>query len=258
MLDALFRRPHHLRRLRANPLGADIEQLAAYLTSRGYATSGIHQFLRAAEHYGYWLGTLYPAVTQGHITKSSAQQFLRDHLGACACSPRFPRSLISGRAALNHLLRMLDQQDPTRLLAPPAQHDALLSDYDRFLRQTCGLSEHTRIYRQRNARQFLDRHFGDDPAVPDQLKASDIQDYFRLHTGSLRPGSVAVLASSLRSFLRYLALAHGFDPTLWPGPCRRPRNGPWTACRSLSPTQTSRPFSRISTSTRQPAVATWR
>jgi site-specific recombinase XerD len=30
----------------------------------------------------------------------------------------------------------------------------------------------------------------------------------------LKPGSVAVLASSLRSFFRFLALSHGFDPSL--------------------------------------------
>lgn len=214
MLDALFQRPHHLRRFRANPLGPTLDQLAGYLTRRGHATCVIHQFLRAAEHYGYWLGTRYPAVTQGHVTKASARQFVHDHLGACACPPRFPRSLIPSRAAVNHLLRLLDQQHPARLLSPPARHDALLAEYDGFLHQTCGLSENTRIYRRRNARQFLDRHFGENAPSPDQLKASDLQDYFRRHAGSLRPGSVAVLASSLRSFLRYLALAHGFDPSL--------------------------------------------
>ena len=112
------------------------------------------------------------------------------------------------------MVRMLDQQDPARLLPPATPHDPLLTEYDRFLRQTCGLSEHTRIYRVRNARQFLDRHFGDAPAVPDRLRPADLQDYFRRHAGHLKPGSVAVLASSLRSFFRFLALSHGFDPSL--------------------------------------------
>jgi integrase/recombinase XerD len=109
---------------------------------------------------------------------------------------------------------MLDQQDPDRLVSPPGRHDALLAEYVGFLRQARGLSEHTRLYRLRYAREFLDRHFGDDPPAPDRLKPADIQDYFRSHVGSLRPGSVAVLASSLRAFLRYLALSHGFDASL--------------------------------------------
>jgi integrase len=109
---------------------------------------------------------------------------------------------------------MLDQQDPSRLMSPPGPHDALLSKYDGFLRQACGASEHARIYRLRYARQFLGRHFGDDPPTPGRLTPADIRDYFRRHAGSLRPGSVAVLASSLRAFLRYLALSHGFDASL--------------------------------------------
>jgi integrase/recombinase XerD len=171
MLDALFQRPHHIRRIRANPLGATLDQLVRYLSRRGHRACVVHQFLRSAEHYGYWLGTCHAPVTQCHVTKVSARQFLREHLVACSCPAPFPRSLVTSRAAVNHLLRMLDQQDPARLVLPPTPHDALLADYDRFLRRTCGLSEHTRLYRLRYARQFLDRQFGDDSPVPERLKA---------------------------------------------------------------------------------------
>jgi integrase/recombinase XerD len=51
-------------------------------------------------------------------------------------------------------------------MSPPGPHDALLSKYDGFLRQACRFSEHARIYRLRYARQFLGRHFGDDPPTP--------------------------------------------------------------------------------------------
>ena len=67
----------------------------------------------------------------------------------------------------------------------------------------------------RYARQFLDRHFGDDrhgprPTCgrPTSRTTSDAT------PDRLKPGSVAVLASSLRSFFRFLALSHGFDPSL--------------------------------------------
>ncbi|MHC5543901.1 hypothetical protein ACYOEI_37210, partial [Singulisphaera rosea] len=205
MLDALFQRPHHVRRLRANPLGAILDQLAGYLNRRGHRACVVHQFLRSAEHYGYWLGTCHAPVTQGHVTQVSARQFLQEHLVACSCPAPFPRSVITSRAAVNHLLRMLDQQDPARLVLPSTRHDVLLAGYDGFLRQTCGLAEHTRLYRLRYARQFLDRQFGDDSPAPERLKATDVQGYFRCHAGSLKPGSVAVMASSLRAFLRYLA-----------------------------------------------------
>jgi site-specific recombinase XerD len=214
MLEMLFRRSHHIRRLRANPLGVILDQFVDYLLRRGHKTSVVHQFVRAAEHYGYWLGTCHTAVTAGHVTRASTRQFLHDHLAVCSCPAGFPSSLVSSRTAVNHMVRMLDQQDSARLLPPPTQHGLLLTEYDSFLLQVCGFSEHTRVYRLRNARQFLDRHFGDTPLVPDRLRPSDLQNYFRRHAGHLKPGSVAVLASSLRSFFRFLAVSHGFDPSL--------------------------------------------
>jgi integrase/recombinase XerD len=214
MLETLFKRSHHVRRLRANPLGAILDEFADYLLRRGHQTGVVHQFMRAAEHYGHWLGTRHAAVTVDHVTKASTRQFLHDHLSVCSCSVGFPRSLIPSRAALNHMMRMLDHQDPVRLAPPTTPHGPLLTEYDRFLVQTCGFSGHTRVYRVRNAREFLGRHFGDAPAAPERLRPSDLQDYFRRHAGHLRPGSVAVLASSLRSFFRFLALSHGFDPSL--------------------------------------------
>jgi site-specific recombinase XerD len=214
MLDALFRRSHHVRRLRANPLGVILDQFADHLLRRGYTTNFVHQLVRAVEHYGYWLGSRRTLVTADDVTEASIRQFLHEHLPICSCAARFSRGLIPSRTAINHLLRMLAAQDPARLLPPPTRHGPLLAEYDDFLRQTCGLSGHTRLYRLRNARQFLERHCGDAALAPGSLRPDDLQDYFRRYAEHLRPGSVAVLACSLRSFFRFLALSHGLDPSL--------------------------------------------
>jgi integrase/recombinase XerD len=214
MLDNLFQRSHHVRRLQANPLGVMLDQFADYLLRPGYTAGFIHQLVRGAEHYGYWLGTRYPVVTADLVSRASARQFLHEHLGTCSCPASFPRSLNPCRAAVRHLLRMLDQRDPARLRPPTTPFGSLLAEYDSFLRQTCGLSAHTCIYRLRNAREFLERHYGESPPDPDRLRPADLQDYFRHHAGHLKPGSVAVLANSLRSFFRFLTLLHGYDSSL--------------------------------------------
>ncbi len=214
MLEELFRRLHHVHRLRANPLGALFDPLTELLLRRGYSRSSIHQYVRAVEHFGHWLGTGSPAVTMQQVTAGSMCQFLQEHLPQCSCAPGFPHWRAMHLAALRHLLRMLAQQDPTRLLPPPSPHDVYLTQYDHFLRKTCGLSEHTRIYRMRNARTFLQRQFEHNPAHLGRLRPADLQDYFRRHAGHLKPGSVGVLASSLRNFLRFLALTQGTDPAL--------------------------------------------
>lgn len=225
MLDALFQRSHHIRRLRANPLGVILDQFTDDLLRRGYTTGFVHQLVRAAEHYGSWLGSLHTPVTADEVTETSARQFLREHLPVCSCAAGYPRSFVPSRTATNHLLRMLAAQDPARLLPSPTPHRPLLAEYDEFLRRACGLAEQTRHYRLRNARQFLERYCGDTKLDPAGLRPADIQDYFRHHAGHLKPGSVAVLASSLRSFFRFLALSHGLNPSLAqavPSPSRWP------------------------------------
>ena len=91
MLDSLFQRPHHVRRLRSNPLGTILDQFAEYLARRGHTACVVHQFLRAAEHYGCWLGTRNAAVSPGQVTEASIREFLYEHLGECSCPARFPR-----------------------------------------------------------------------------------------------------------------------------------------------------------------------
>ena len=45
MLDRLFQRSHHVRRLRANPLGAILDQFADYLLRPGYSAGFVHQLV---------------------------------------------------------------------------------------------------------------------------------------------------------------------------------------------------------------------
>src|SRR5205823_4902370 len=122
--------------------------------------------------------------------------------------------LINCRAAINHLMRMLDTRDPTRRSPPPSPHDPLLSEYERFLSQTCGLAGHTCGYRLRYARLFLEDRFGAGPPGIEDMRPADVQDHLRREAARLSPGSVAVLACALRSFFRFLTLSHGLDPAV--------------------------------------------
>jgi site-specific recombinase XerD len=214
MLDSLFHGDHHVQRLRTNPLGALFDRFTAFLLRRGHAASFIHQIIRAAEHFGYWLGTRYASVTTDAVTRASVRCFLAEHMPACSCPLPFPRSRPVAQTGLNHLLRMLAQDDPTRLLPPATPHDALLAEYHHFLRQTCGLAARTCVWRLHFVRHFLQRCYGDAPADFGQLRPAAFQDYFRRYTGHLKPSSIAGLASSLRSFLRFLAVTRGVDATL--------------------------------------------
>ncbi len=59
MLDVLFQRSHHVRRLRANPLGAILDQFADYLLRPGYTVGFVHQLVarRSITAIGWARGT---------------------------------------------------------------------------------------------------------------------------------------------------------------------------------------------------------
>ena len=69
MLETIFRRPHHLRRLRANSLGEILDRYVDYLIGRGHTPHVVHQYLRAAEHYGHWLGARLAVVAADDLTR---------------------------------------------------------------------------------------------------------------------------------------------------------------------------------------------
>jgi integrase/recombinase XerD len=120
MLETIFQRAHHIRRLRANSLGGFLDQYVDYLIGRGHTINVVHQYLRATEHYGHWLGTRQVVVTADDLTRASARLFLHEHLANCSCPSRWRCDLINCRAAINHLMRMLDGRDPTLSAPEPA------------------------------------------------------------------------------------------------------------------------------------------
>ena len=75
MLDSLFQGAHHVQRRRANPLGALFDRFAEFLVRRGHAATFIDQVIRAAEHFGYWLGTQHVAASR-YQPKPKVLEFL--------------------------------------------------------------------------------------------------------------------------------------------------------------------------------------
>ena len=188
MLDTLFQRPHHVRRLRANPLGAILDQFTDYLLRRGQRADFVHQLVRAASTTATGLGTRHAAVTADHVTRASARQFLHEHLAICSCSARFPRSLIPSRAAVNHMLRMLDQQDPSRSAATTDSAWSAPGRVRPFLRQTCGLSgAHARLPPAKRSPVPRATLSARRPPAPDRLRAGGSPGLFPTPRRSLSP-----------------------------------------------------------------------
>ena len=199
MLEDLFRRPRVRRRIRQNPLGPVLEQFAEYLIARGHGRDTVHQYVFAAEHFGRWHG-------RRRINRNAVVRFLKRHLPSCRCQPPASWKSPSVPAALNRLLEMTggDVGTPTR----NSPSESLLRRYSDHLVQVQGLAPATVHYRLRYARALLLsfrvrrlRHLRD-------WTVDRIRRFVARQGRQHRPGSGQVIASSVRSFLRFLLL-HG-------------------------------------------------
>lgn len=205
MLEDQFRRTRVLKRIRGNPIGSVLEQFVDYLIDRGHSTGTIYQYVAAAEHFGRWLG-------RQRISQAAVMRFCRQHLPSCRCNRPAPRKGTSTIVALHRLLDMLGCNPalPPRDSVP----ESLLQRYADHLRDAQGLASVTVRYRVRYARTMLSSfHI----RCLDQLKRWTADDVQRFVTGQgkrYRPASGQVMASSIRSFLRFLLLHEFIDQDL--------------------------------------------
>jgi integrase/recombinase XerD len=208
MLEQFFKSRRGLVRMRSNVLAGLLDAYVDNLSARGHPVSTIQAYMQCVEHFGVWLRSekmLPPDVNTGVLDR-----FLHQHLPACRCPSPCPRHLPNVRAALQHLLGILElssehiagQDEKT-----PAGEVVLR--YLQYLEEVCGLSMATRIYRERYALAFLRFHFGEGAVECGRLAPKDVAKFFSVHAEGLKPSSIQVMASSVRSFLRFVHVSGG-------------------------------------------------
>ena len=185
-----------------------LEALAAKLHSQGCAAATLAFYDQAAVHFAYWIARrhLHPSqVSEAHLTN-----FLSRHLARCRCPFGGVRQDKTVRAALRHFDAVLRSAGP-RVSSPDKKPDALsfeIQRFDDYLRTASGLQEATRTYRRRYVREFLHAFFPDGAVTMSRLASRDVVGYVARRAARLKPTSAKVLATSLRSYFRFLRL-HG-------------------------------------------------
>jgi site-specific recombinase XerD len=188
-----------------SPLESVVTDYIETLRSRRYADRTIRIYLGCLAHFGFWLKTGTEEHELTHIDSSLVKRFLREHLPACTCPAPCYGSVGSSEAALRHLLRMLSNSHP---LSPMVQNPAAI-ELDRFgdyLTDTGGLAQATRDSRVQHVGPFLARACGTDAPDVSRLSATDVDAFFAALSPRLRPASLRVVCSSLRSYFRYRTL----------------------------------------------------
>jgi site-specific recombinase XerD len=200
--------------LTARPKAVEISGLVELYTttleSHGYRPGATHAYMRAVEHFIAWSA---PDSDYIEIGEASIRRFLDEHLGGCDCPGHPQRRRVTALSALRHLLailRAVGRIPP----APPGFPDFIISellDYCDYANDVCGLAPATLISRRQWIGRFLAYLFPAGGLEFSRLGSKEIRDFFAAQCQGYQPGTAQVVASSVRSYLRFRALRHA-DP----------------------------------------------
>ena len=193
-------------RLLSPEASSRIADLAEYLTARGHSPGTVRNYVRGVEHFERW----FAKQTQSHagLREATIREFLTTHLPQCSCPPPVVTHINNVRAALNHLVRMLQRQGLSAFVPRAASTpvDEEVGAFDEYLVEVCGAALQTRIYRRRYVREFLWSLFGTGPVATHSILPRDVMTYVAARARECKAGTAKVIASSLRSYFRYLML----------------------------------------------------
>lgn len=185
-----------------------VKELVAKLCSLGYADTTVSFYEQGAIHFSFWLAKR--RVCPSQVKESHFTDFLSRHPSICDCPFGGVRQRKTVRAGLRHFAAILRS---TGCLAPAETRefegvDLEVRRFDEYMVNTVGLQEATRLYRRRYVREFLDEFFPNSDVDVSGLARESIVSYLSKRGSCLKPASTKVLASSLRSYFRFLRL-HG-------------------------------------------------
>ena len=189
---------------------APLLDLKSRLIERGHRSSTVRRYLQAADHFRRWNEQAQDAT----ITQERVNEFLFRHLPVCRCARTGTRSVKTCRAALAHLDVVLKERHLDVCKDTDSPVDREIRAFGEYLKVTCGLSGSTCKQRSGYARELIVGRFGDGPVRACDLTARDLMQYVSKRARSLSTGSMAVVASSIRSYLRFLQFRGRIGDTL--------------------------------------------
>ena len=202
MLEKVFRQPRVLERLRGGTLGGALDDLAAYLVGRGHTVNTMQMYVRGAGHLSYWLEV--ERIPAASLTEEVVDHFLQ-HLRECRCRVPFGEPVSSLRAVMGHLLlvlRRVGRIAPARS-AESRPADAMLEAFEAHLRGTRGATSKTCAIYTRHVRAFLESVEVIDPGDMSILGARAVMGFVAGRAACCKPGTAKLVATALRSFLRF-------------------------------------------------------
>jgi len=191
--------------LKESVLSSYVSAYVNYLSKHGYASNTVGFYMHSIAHFSHWLAERKIGLRQ--INEGLMQRFITVHLPACDCDGRCRKKPDSVTAALQHLLRVLRLQGciPSKVGSAARAVQDELDRFDVYLENVCGLALKTRLLRAHYLGKFLPSVFKHGPIDPAILKSKDIEQFVIHHGEGCTRGSLQVICSCLRAYLRFRA-----------------------------------------------------
>ena len=211
MLETLSVRPRICDQIRSGPLGRWVDDFVDVLMTRGYATSTVRRYVRAAALFSSWLDQQRVAVPD--VDETLVTRFvtgLTRRPSSTRPSGRLPDVAYGVRLLAAHLWTRGVAPCPVPVAAP-CESEQWLQRFDDFLMQAHGLVVGTRRMYRRYAAAFLAECAGTPTPDWSRVTAPTVAAFVQARASGLCQSSCRNPATATRAFLRFLA-THGVVP----------------------------------------------
>jgi site-specific recombinase XerD len=199
MLETYFSASKMLGHLRSGPSGPYLDGFAAALEQQGYSQATAVRYLRAAVHLGHVM------AERGAGSDDIDLAAFSEHLRTCRCpramgGRRNHHTIFGARLFRQHLVEIGVCRSAAARLQPA--EPCLVVHFKVWLRKHRGASDPTIKLYARDAAHLMVA-LGDDP---EKWEPAAIRSFFLDRASHCGTGTVEKLTTSLRAFLRYLAV----------------------------------------------------
>ena len=140
-------------------------------------------------------------ISCNDATARDKREFVRHRMSDPRSSGLFMHNKNMYAAALSHWLRHL--ANDVKILSTS---NSLVEEFDCYLRDAAGLARSTRIYRCRNAREFLNWLPSSGSTPINAIQLTHLSAFVQLRATQVSLVTTAGIACSLNSFIRFLSV----------------------------------------------------
>jgi integrase/recombinase XerD len=192
--------------LARSAINEHVSNFCSYLRCRRYAEHTIRLYVCCVAHFARWMKN--QRVNLRTLDRSTIERFLSTHLPGCGCARPVRKGAHDHRAALRHLLKVLQENGAIAAKRQPLNSvDREVAAFHQYMEQTRGLARNTFTQRAQIVRRFLIDKFGQRPVVVAHLKTFDVRQFVLSRMSCWSPSSKQVIAGALRCYLRFRALS---------------------------------------------------